>query len=170
MIAVLLVILWMYTGTYLIIFLANLQKIDTSIIEAAKIDGATEMQALRYITPVAIFDEVELNGTKVQRASLANPDTLRKLGVRIGSHVVVVKRGEIIPKIESVVEEKDLVTTEIEFPKVCEVCGTPLVDEGSRLFCPNKECAKRVLHQLLKYQQVVDIRDLGETLISRTFR
>ncbi len=49
MIAVLFVILWMYTGTYLIIFLANLQKIDTSVIEAAKIDGATEMQALRYI-------------------------------------------------------------------------------------------------------------------------
>lgn len=49
MIPVLGVILWMYTGTYLIIFLANLQKIDTSIIEAAKIDGATEMQALKYI-------------------------------------------------------------------------------------------------------------------------
>ena len=72
-------------------------------------------------TPVAIFDEVELNGTRVQRASLANPDTLRKLGVAIGSHVVVVKRGEIIPKIESVVEEKALETKAIEFPQVCEV-------------------------------------------------
>ena len=120
-------------------------------------------------TPVAIFDEVELNGTRVQRASLANPDTLRKLGVAIGSHVVVVKRGEIIPKIESVVEEKGLKTTAIEFPKVCEVCGTSLVDEGSRLFCPNKNCSKRVLHQLFKYQQVVDIRDLGETLITSLF-
>ncbi len=121
-------------------------------------------------TPVAIFDEVELNGTKVQRASLANPDTLRKLGVKIGSHVVVVKRGEIIPKIESVIEEKGLETKEIEFPHTCEVCGTKLVDEGSRLFCPNKACSKRVLHQLLKYQQVVDIRDLGETLITSLFK
>ncbi len=120
-------------------------------------------------TPVAIFDEVELNGTKVQRASLANPDTMRKLGVRIGSHVVVVKRGEIIPKIESVVEEKDLVTSEVIFPVHCEICGSQLVDEGSRLYCPNKKCAKRVLHQLLKYQQVVDIRDLGETLITSLF-
>ena len=120
-------------------------------------------------TPVAIFDEVELNGTRVQRASLANPDTLRKLGVAIGSHVVVVKRGEIIPKIESVVEEKGLETKAIDFPQVCEVCGTKLVDEGSRLFCPNKNCSKRVLHQLLKYQQVVDIRDLGETLITSLF-
>lgn len=121
-------------------------------------------------TPVAIFDEVELNGTKVQRASLANPDTMRKLGVKIGSHVVVVKRGEIIPKIESVVEEKDISTSEIVFPKVCETCGSSLVDEGSRLYCPNKACAKRVLHQLLKFVQVVDIRDLGETLITQLFK
>ena len=124
-------------------------------------------------TPVAIFDEVPLNGTKVSRASLANPDTMRKLGVKIGSHVVVVKRGEIIPKIEGVVEEKTDVSeplSEIVFPVVCETCGTKLVDEGSRLYCPNKQCSKRVLHQLLKFQQVVDIRDLGETLITQLFK
>ncbi|HHT91301.1 MAG: sugar ABC transporter permease [Bacillota bacterium] len=43
---VLFVILWMYTGTYMIIFLANLQKIDPALIEAARIDGATEWQVL----------------------------------------------------------------------------------------------------------------------------
>ena len=128
-------------------------------------------------TPVAIFDEVELNGTKVQRASLANPDTMRKLGVKIGSHVVVVKRGEIIPKIESVVPEEELdengnkiITSEIQIPNKCETCGTELVDDGSRLYCPNKECPKRILHQLLKWQQVVDIRDLGETLITSLYK
>lgn len=120
-------------------------------------------------TPVAVFDEVELNGTKVQRASLANPDTMRKLNVKIGSHVVVVKRGEIIPKIESVVLQDNENLSEIEYPCVCEVCGTKLVDEGSRLFCPNKKCEKRILHQLLKFQQTVDIRDLGETLITQLF-
>ena len=49
MFPVLFVILWMYTGTYLIIFMANLQKIDATIIEAARIDGASEGQSLRYI-------------------------------------------------------------------------------------------------------------------------
>ena len=121
-------------------------------------------------TPVAVFDEVELNGTKVQRASLANPDTMRKLGVKIGSHVVVVKRGEIIPKIEDVVEEKNIPLQEVPFPVVCETCGTKLVDEGSRLYCPNKACSKRVLHQLLKFVQTVDIRDLGETLVTSLFK
>lgn len=49
MLKVLFVMLWMYTGTYLIIFTANLQKIDSSIIEAAKIDGASELQTLWHI-------------------------------------------------------------------------------------------------------------------------
>lgn len=150
-------------------------------------------------TPVAIFDAVELAGTTVQRASLANPDTMRALGVKIGSRVVVVKRGEIIPKIEAVLAEespasenplasgdstasektsavaenssasKSISTSEIIFPEKCEVCGTPLLDEGSRLFCPNKNCPKRVLHQLLKWISVVDIRDLGEKLITQLF-
>ncbi|MCR5724722.1 MAG: NAD-dependent DNA ligase LigA [Treponema sp.] len=122
-------------------------------------------------TPVAVFDEVQLNGTTVQRASLANPDTMRALGVKIGSHVVVVKRGEIIPKIERVLpEEGGEETREIRFPTTCACCGTMLKDEGSRLFCPNKSCQKRVLHQLQKWVSVVDIRDFGDTLLRALFR
>lgn len=120
-------------------------------------------------TPVAIFDEVELNGTTVQRASLANPDTMRELGVNIGCKVVVVKRGEIIPKIERAIHEEGLEETAVPVPCKCEACGSDLKDEGSRLFCPNKSCSKRVLHQLMKWNSVVDIRDLGETLVKALF-
>lgn len=120
-------------------------------------------------TPVAIFDEVELNGTKVQRASLANPDTMKALGVKIGCKVVVVKRGEIIPKIESVIHEDALCESPVVFPDKCECCGSKLIDNGSRLYCPNKKCSKRILHQLLKWVQVTDIRDLGETLVTQLF-
>ena len=49
MVPVLFTILWMYTGMYLIIFLANLQKIEPEIVEAAKIDGAREGQVIRYV-------------------------------------------------------------------------------------------------------------------------
>ncbi len=122
-------------------------------------------------TPVAIFDEVQLNGTTVQRASLANPETMRRLGVKIGSKVVVVKRGEIIPKIESVLtEDSGCQLSEVKIPGVCSCCGSELVDEGTRLFCPNKNCEKRILHQLLKWVKVIDIRDLGETLINSLFK
>lgn len=120
-------------------------------------------------TPIALFDPVSLNGTTVQRASLANPDTMRNLGVKIGSKIVVVKRGEIIPKVESVIKEEKEETRDVIYPETCSCCGSNLVDDGSRLFCPDKSCAKRVLHQIQKWISVVDIRDFGETLIKSLF-
>ncbi len=126
-------------------------------------------------TPVAIFDPVELAGTTVRRASLANPETLRKLGVKFGSHVVGVKRGEIIPKIESVVKEnvsaenEDFTQKEIEFPKKCASCGSELSDTPARLYCPNKNCPKRILHQIFKWIECADIRDLGEATVNELF-
>jgi len=65
MLPVLFVILWMYTGMYLILFLANMQKIDVQIIEAARIDGARESQVMNYIILPA------LTGTIVNSAILA---------------------------------------------------------------------------------------------------
>lgn len=132
-------------------------------------------------TPIAEFDAVELAGTKVQKASLVNPNTIRSLGVKIGSHVVVTKRGEIIPKIEYVIhkDSPDFSNRQIDlfseteqdciFPTVCSQCGTPLADEGTRLFCPNALCPKRIHHRLEKWVSVLDIRDLGLTLIKRLF-
>ena len=119
-------------------------------------------------TPVAVFDPVDLNGTTVQRASLANPNVMRELGVKIGSHVVVVKRGEIIPKIERVIEGEGE-TSDVVYPVKCAACGSELIDDGSKLYCPNRKCSKRVLHQLLKWVSVADIRDLGETLVTALF-
>lgn len=46
---ILFVLLWMYTGMYMIIFIANLQKISPSVIEAVIIDGASESQILIHI-------------------------------------------------------------------------------------------------------------------------
>ena len=122
-------------------------------------------------TPVAVFDAVDLNGTTVQRASLANPNTIKNLGLQIGSHAVVVKRGEIIPKIERVVaQEKTGALLPVEIPVKCGTCGSTLVNEGTRLYCPNKDCSKRILHQLLKWVDVADIRDLGDTLVTSLFK
>jgi raffinose/stachyose/melibiose transport system permease protein len=71
MLPVLLVMLWMYTGMYVIIFLASFQKIDISIIEAAKIDGAGEAQILRRIILPA------MSGVIVTTAILAISGSLK---------------------------------------------------------------------------------------------
>ena len=121
-------------------------------------------------TPIGVVDPVRLAGTTVKRANLNNPDMIRTMGLKIGSTVSVVKRGEIIPKIEGLapVPSKEK-TQEIDFPKICGVCNTALVDAGTRLYCPNTACPKRLLHRLEKWVSVLDIRELGEKLLRQLF-
>ncbi|MDR2739557.1 MAG: NAD-dependent DNA ligase LigA [Treponema sp.] len=127
-------------------------------------------------TPIGVVDPVRLAGTTVQRVNLNNPQMIRSMGLMIGSAVSVVKRGEIIPKIEGlapggalpaelVLDEK----TEILFPDRCTSCNTELVDGGTRLYCPNPGCPKRLLHRLEKWVSVLDILELGEKLIRQLF-
>ncbi|GAB6391792.1 MAG: NAD-dependent DNA ligase LigA [Treponematales bacterium] len=123
-------------------------------------------------TPIGIVDPVRLAGTTVQRANLNNPDMIRAMGLKIGSAVAVVKRGEIIPKIEGLAPKGALPEEserDIEFPERCGSCGAALEDGGTRLFCPNPGCPKRLLHRLQKWVDVLDIRELGEKLLTQLF-
>jgi DNA ligase (NAD+) len=124
-------------------------------------------------TPIGIVDPVRLAGTTVQRANLNNPDMIRAMGLEIGSAVTVVKRGEIIPKIEGLappgVISEPAEKSEIAFPSTCGTCGSALEDGGTRLFCPNPSCPKKLHHRLEKWVSVLDIRELGEKLLRQLF-
>jgi DNA ligase (NAD+) len=127
-------------------------------------------------TPIGVVDPVRIAGTTVQRANLNNPDMIRSLGLMIGSAVSVVKRGEIIPKIEGLAPEGAIDAallpekkTAILFPRRCDSCGADLVDGGARLYCPNPLCPKRLHHRLEKWVSVLDIRELGEKLLRQLF-
>jgi raffinose/stachyose/melibiose transport system permease protein len=64
-------LIWMYTGLYMVVFLANMQKLDLNLIEAAKIDGASEPQIFfRLIVPL-------LSGTVLVSTTLAIAGSLR---------------------------------------------------------------------------------------------
>jgi raffinose/stachyose/melibiose transport system permease protein len=78
MIPVGIALIWVYTGFYMIIFLANLQKINDSMIEAAKIDGATETQIfIRIIVPL-------LAGTILVSSILAIAGSLKGFNLLFG--------------------------------------------------------------------------------------
>ena len=57
------------------------------------------------VTPVAVFEPVQLAGTTVQHATLHNADEIARLDVRIGDTVIIYKAGEIIPQVQQVIAE-----------------------------------------------------------------
>ncbi|TVQ26867.1 MAG: DNA ligase (NAD(+)) LigA, partial [Spirochaetaceae bacterium] len=119
-------------------------------------------------TPIGVIDPVRLAGTTVKRANLVNPRMLREMDLRIGSRVAVTKRGEIIPKIERLIDNPDG-STAIELPMTCERCESQLVDEGTRLYCPNEACPKRAYYRIRKWLDVLDIRDFGDAILGKLF-
>lgn len=115
------------------------------------------------LTPVAVFDPIQLGGTTVQRATLNNMAFINTMGIRIGSRVVVRKAAEIIPQIVMVEKTDDGEETKpIVFDK-CPVCGSPVVD----MTCTNPVCKGRIVSQILYFasRPCMDIKGLGETMI-----
>ena len=119
-------------------------------------------------TPVAICDPVYLCGTTVKRANICNLGLIKRLGLKIGSTVVMVKRGEIIPKIERVLfTPNDAI--DIQFPEVCECCGSKLVVTDTELYCPNKSCPNTLIHRLVKWASVNNIYGIGPSVAEDLF-
>ncbi|MGL4982266.1 MAG: carbohydrate ABC transporter permease [Treponemataceae bacterium] len=86
-------LIWMYTGFYMVIFLANLQKINDSMIEAAKIDGANEFQIfVQIIIPL-------LAGTILVSSILAIAGSLKGFGLifSITSEGITRLNAEVLP-------------------------------------------------------------------------
>ena len=118
------------------------------------------------LTPVAIFDPVELEGTTVKRASLANPSYIEKLNLHIGDTIRVVKRGQIIPKVEEVVSYA-VTGKEIKLPEICPVCGEKLTLHNSRLTCENPSCNGRRSSRTAKWLSVNDVKGFGPVFVNK---
>ena len=114
-------------------------------------------------TPVAILEPVELSGTTVSKASLANLGIIKELGLHIGDEVIVRKRGEIIPKIEVVCEEcSSGKLVEETVPKVCEFCGTQLTITDTKVSCENFGCDSVLEHRINKWLDMTGALGFGD--------
>ncbi len=102
------------------------------------------------LTPVAVFDLIEIDGSEVSRASLHNLSIMKQtLGTPYeGEQIEVSKRNQIIPQIEWA--DKDNIDHHKVFitPKVCPICGgeTKVVDDV--LYCTNSQCSGRIINRL----------------------
>jgi raffinose/stachyose/melibiose transport system permease protein len=61
MLAILIVIVWKYFGFHMMLFIAALQSIDRNLVEAARIDGASRIQLLRFVIIPLLYPTIRLS-------------------------------------------------------------------------------------------------------------
>ncbi len=124
------------------------------------------------LTPVAVFDSVEIDGSTVSRAALHNEDQVKKLDIRVGDHVIVHKAGSVIPEVVSVLKDKRTGNEEpFKMPERCPVCGGPAVRiEGEAATrCINASCPAQVKERIIHFvsRDAMDIESMGEKLVNQ---
>lgn len=94
------------------------------------------------LTPVANFDPVALGGSLVKAASLGSWNTIQKLGLKIGDHVIIERSNDVIPQIRSVeTSQRTGDETDIEFPKDAILNGGIIYSLSAQLPLPDL-CAR----------------------------
>lgn len=94
------------------------------------------------LTPVANFDSVALGGSLVKAASLGSWNTIQKLGLKIGDHVIIERSNDVIPQIRSVdTSQRTGDETDIKFPKDAILNGGIIYSLSAQLPLPDL-CAR----------------------------
>ena len=138
------------------------------------------------VTPVARIAPQSVGGVTVENTTLHNPGEIARLGVKIGDKILIVRRGDVIPKIEQSLgraKQEDLELRshadgtnflyqlppeqEIEIPTICPSCDYSLVSEGAFLKCYNMLCDARTSRSILYWCRALEMDGIGEKLVEQ---
>jgi len=124
------------------------------------------------VTPVALVEPTDIEGVVVERATLHNFDEIERKDIRIGDRVIILRSGDVIPKITKVLthertgEQKKYVK-----PELCPICKSELLDEGALLKCQNLLCDARVVNAIIYFasKPCLNINGLGEKIVEALY-
>lgn len=126
------------------------------------------------ISPVAVFDTVEIDGCAVSRASLHNLSFIEGLELMPGNRILVSKRNMIIPHVEENLDRGSFDLQSV-IPAKCPCCVEPTRIHGGQeggtktLFCDNEHCATRRLRQFVHFvgEKAMNIEGLSEATLEK---
>ena len=141
--------------------------------ETTLLDVEWTMGRTGVLTPVAIFEPVEIDGTEVSRASLHNVSVMAEtLGQPYkGQKIKVFKANMIIPQV-SWAEKKNLTISEFRCEK-CPLCGshTELKENNGvmTLYCSNLQCQGKFINRLDHFcgKSGLDIKGLSTATLEK---
>lgn len=119
------------------------------------------------ISPVAIFEEVDLDGALTTRATLHNLSIIKQLELGVGDTITVYRSNMVIPKIDDNLTRSNT----LEIPTKCPCCGVDTVikntDNSQVLMCPNPDCSAKKIAQFTHFvsRKCMNIDGLSEATL-----
>lgn len=152
------------------------EEYETSLLDIKWTMGRTGV-----LTPVAIFEPIDIDGTEVSRASLHNisvaQETLHTNFATIGwrgQHIKVAKMNMIIPQITEAEEDSDGLTKfYFNIPKICPICNklTEIKKENNSemLYCENPQCEGKLVNRIEHFfgKKGLDAKGISKATIEK---
>lgn len=116
------------------------------------------------IAPVAIFDEIDLDGALTTRATLHNLSIIEQLELGIGDTITVYRSNMVIPKVDDNLTRSNT----LKIPTTCPCCGQPTeikyTDNSKVLMCTNPNCSAKKIAQFTHFvsRKAMNIDGLSE--------
>lgn len=147
---------------YEIMYSAVAYKFPTDAKETVVREVEWNLSKTGYLIPIVIFDEIELAGTSVQRATGINAQYILDNRIGPGAVISVTKANEIIPQIIEVLQSSD---EEELVPVICPKCEHELEWNGVHLQCVNRDCVNASIQDVLVWMDKISPYDnLGDSL------
>ncbi|MFW5790020.1 MAG: NAD-dependent DNA ligase LigA, partial [Bacillota bacterium] len=124
------------------------------------------------LTPTAVLEPVEVDGSTVSRATLHNEDEIRRKDVRIGDKVLIQKAGDIIPEVVKVIKEaRTGDEQEFVMPETCPACGSEVFKDPDEAVhrCLNVGCPAKLREKIIHFasRDAMNIDGLGPSIIDK---
>ena len=120
------------------------------------------------VTPNAVLNPVMVMGSLISRATLHNEDYCITKDIRVGDTVKIIKAGDVIPRVESVVLDKRPKNSKpFEMITNCPICNSKLIKKDSNYYCVNDTCPRQDIESLIHFssREAMNIEGLGDSII-----
>ncbi len=118
------------------------------------------------LTPVAEIEPVKIMGAEIRRATFHNAEFLENLNAAPGDTIMVIRSGDVIPKITDIIEKG---TNNIKLPNQCPSCKSNLRREGVNLVCTGVTCREKEIQQIRHWVKTTEIIGLGPKNITKLY-
>jgi DNA ligase (NAD+) len=128
------------------------------------------------LTPTAVFEPIEIDGSTIERASLHNISIMNEILGEFpyrNQQIKVYKANMIIPQIKEGIWEEEVEKEYLEIPATCPICGHETqfvtINESTDLICMNPSCEGKLVNRLDHFagKKGLEIKGLSKATLER---